>query len=76
MANFKRNNRYTNGTVHLNRANQKFLELRGTLDLEQGPTDIFITITKEYVDRPDLISNNVYGTVDLWWVIILVLARN
>jgi len=30
--------------------------------------DILFTITKSYENRPDLLSYDLYGTVDLWWV--------
>ena len=31
---------------------------------------VYFTITDKYMSRPDLISLNVYGKVDFWWVIM------
>jgi hypothetical protein len=39
------------------------------LNLLPDSSDIFVTITSTYQHRMDLLSNNVYGTPDLWWVI-------
>lgn len=69
MANFKINSRYTNGTVTVNRSGNKFLILRNSLVLTEDEGDIFVTITKDLVNRPDLIADKAYGDADLWWVI-------
>lgn len=69
MANFKSLSRYTTGTVAQNRSGQKFLMLRRTLSLTEDAGDVFVTITQDLANRPDLISNKAYGTPDLWWVI-------
>lgn len=31
---------------------------------------VYFTITDKYLNRPDLISLDVYGKVDFWWVIM------
>lgn len=69
MANFKKNTRYTGGLISKNRSNQDFLILRKPLQLLESDGDIFITVTQEYEKRPDLVSSQVYGDPDLWWVI-------
>lgn len=69
MARFSNFNRYTNGIITTTRNNQRFLVLRPSLNLEPGASDTFVTITEEYVNRPDLISFRVYGDRRLWWVI-------
>jgi len=69
MANFKALSRYTGGLLATNRSGKDFLVLRRTLELEPADGDVFVTITQEFLKRPDLISNNAYGTPDLWWVI-------
>jgi hypothetical protein len=33
--------------------------------------DPIITIDRKYQHRPDLLSYDVYGTVDLWWVFMV-----
>jgi hypothetical protein len=37
-----------------------------------GPDDKFYEIQKEMEFRPDLVSNQFYGTPDLWWRIMEV----
>lgn len=69
MANFKTLSRYTGGIVTTSRVNKEFLVLRSPLALEKADDDIFIAITQQVVQRPDLLSTSVYGTPDLWWVI-------
>lgn len=69
MANFKKLTRYTNGVVSKTRSGQNFLILRKALDLSESDGDVFVTITQDLTQRPDLISQKAYGTPDLWWVI-------
>lgn len=69
MAAFKKNTRYTNGQLAKNRSGKSFLILRNKLNLEPDEGDVLVTISKDLLYRPDLISNNAYGTPDLWWVI-------
>ena len=69
MANFKRLSRYTGGVVAENRTRQQFLVLRRPLQLEPADGDVFVTVNQELIKRPDLIANNAYGNVNLWWVI-------
>ena len=48
------------------------------LDLSEGSFNLFETtkkiryyqITKYESNRPDIISNNIYGTTDHWWIIL------
>lgn len=69
MANFKKLTRYTNGIVSKNREGQSFLLLRKAISLDPDEGDVFISITQDLTQRPDLISQKAYGTPDLWWVI-------
>jgi hypothetical protein len=69
MARFKENSRYTGGIVSKNRSNKQFLVLRQPLNLQPDDGDIFVTVTKELVNRPDLVSTKTYAIPDLWWVI-------
>ena len=69
MAIFKRNSRYTGGTTLRNRNGQNFLILRRPLNLLPSSDDVFISISKELVNRPDLISSKAYRIPDLWWAI-------
>lgn len=70
MANFKTLNRYTNGTVTFTRDGKQFLVLRKPLNLKPDNGDVFVTLTQDLLQRPDLISYKAYGTADLWWVIL------
>jgi len=69
MANFKELSRYTGGIAIKNRSGQNFLALRSSLNLVEDEGDLFITVTKELENRPDLVSFKAYGLPDLWWVI-------
>lgn len=69
MANFKKLSRYTGSVVTKNRSGKDFLILRQPLNLEKADGDVFVTITQDIEQRPDLISAKAYGTPDLWWVI-------
>lgn len=69
MAHFKQLTRYTNGYTYANRSNQNFLILRPPLNLPQASNDVYVTITHDIVNRPDLISQKAYNTPDLWWVV-------
>ena len=42
-----------------------FMEFR---DIPADDTDEFITVSTKFNQRPDLLSNNLYGTVELWWI--------
>ena len=69
MANFKRFSRYSTGVITSNRSGKNFLTLRRPLNLEQKSGDIFVTVTKEMENRPDLVSQAAYGSPDYWWAI-------
>jgi hypothetical protein len=69
VANFKSNTRYTNGVIATNRSGKDFLVLRKSLKLEEDSTDTFIIVTQQFEKRPDLVSDEAYGTPDLWWTI-------
>jgi len=38
--------------------------------IEASETDTFLTVTKPFEFRPDLVSYRVYGTADYWWKIL------
>lgn len=69
MANFKVFSRYTNGIIDKNRSGEDFLTLRKPLNLEEAKGDIFVRITQELEQRPDLIAFKAYRNHDLWWAI-------
>jgi|TARA_R110000851_G_scaffold87123_2_gene189688 hypothetical protein len=39
--------------------------------IKQSISDTSITLTEKYNMRPDLLSYDLYGTVDFWWVFSL-----
>ena len=69
MARFLSGSRYTNGVVSVNRNGDQFLVLRELLTLLPAPTDSFLNITNEMINRPDVISYIAYQRPDLWWAI-------
>lgn len=69
MADFIKNSRYNNRTIALNRTGQYFITLRRSLELEEDAGDVFVTVTKEMENRPDLVSYYAYSDSSLWWVI-------
>jgi len=69
MANFRSLSRYTGGIVTKNRSGKNFLILRNQLNLEPSDGDIFVTITGDIANRPDLIAQKAYEDTRLWWVI-------
>jgi len=45
-----------------------FMEFR---DIPPDDTDELIIVEVAFNQRPDLLSNNLYGTVDLWWIFVV-----
>lgn len=70
MANFKELSRYSNFTSEKNRAGKLFIVKRNAINFPEGDDDVYVTINKELIGRPDLISFKAYGTPDLWWAIL------
>ena len=70
MALFRHGSRYTNGLFTLNADSKEFLLLRESLDIPESKDDIFLTVDGKYLYRLDLLSQEVYGRPDLWWVIM------
>ena len=70
MALFRNGSRYTNGLFTLNAAKKEFLLLRETINIDSSDKDIFLTLDGKYVQRIDLISQEMYGRPDLGWVIM------
>ena len=69
MANFKQSSRYSQRIVEFDREGKQFLVLRHQLNLIPAAGDIYLTITQELLQRPDLIAHRAYGDRELWWVI-------
>lgn len=45
-----------------------FMEFR---DIPEDSTDIAMTVSAKFDQRPDLLSNELYGTPELWWIFIV-----
>lgn len=45
-----------------------YLDIMTWRDFPAEFDDILFTITKSYENRPDLLSYDLYGTEQLWWV--------
>lgn len=69
MANFKKSSRYSNREIETDRSGQQFIVLRQQLNLEPADGDIYVTLTQQLLQRPDLIADRIYGNRELWWVI-------
>jgi hypothetical protein len=69
MANFRSTSRYSRAIVTTNRDNKPFILLRRPLELEPDQGDTFFEVTQEVLQRPDLIAQTFYGSVDYWWAI-------
>ena len=49
----------------------KFLDIWNYKTIPPQADDIFTEITATYQFRPDLMSFDLYGTVEYWWVFIM-----
>lgn len=73
MATFKQESRYRNSTVTQVKRDGQFEEyviLRKISKFPLTTEDRFITLTQQGQFRPDLISNEVYGTPEFGWAIM------
>jgi len=48
-----------------------YLDFITFVDIPNDDTDVIITVESKFHQRPDLLSYDLYGTVDLWWVFII-----
>lgn len=48
-----------------------YLDIMNFRSIPEDDSDIALSIHSKYNTRPDLLSNNLYGTPDLWWVFIV-----
>jgi len=48
-----------------------YLDVLEFRDIPEDDTDIAITVSTKFHQRPDLLSNDLYGTPDLWWIFII-----
>jgi len=46
----------------------RYMEFR---DVTADDGDEGIEVSTKFHERPDLLSNNLYGTPDLWWIFII-----
>lgn len=66
---------YTRGSPYFN-TDQKndlvsFLDFIEFREIPSDATDEVITVDTRFHQRPDLLSHNLYGTTELWWVFIV-----
>ena len=45
-----------------------FLDLLKLRQIPPDPTDQIVVVRAKFNQRPDLLSNDLYGTPNLWWV--------
>lgn len=48
-----------------------YLDFMNFRDISADDTDIAMTVNTKFHQRPDLLSNDLYGTPDLWWIFIV-----
>lgn len=46
----------------------EFLDILNFRSIPGDDTDELIVLSPKFNERPDLLSNELYGTPDLWWV--------
>ncbi|KKN58215.1 hypothetical protein LCGC14_0554350 [marine sediment metagenome] len=46
----------------------EFLDILTFRSIPADDTDELIVLSPQFNERPDLLSNELYGTPDLWWV--------
>tara|TARA_B100000902_G_scaffold347051_1_gene354136 strand:+ start:3689 stop:3988 length:300 start_codon:yes stop_codon:yes gene_type:complete len=64
---------FHNTTSFLYRAgvNDFYLDINNLPKMPKSRADRLYTIESRYENRPDLLANELYGTVNLWWVFAL-----
>lgn len=67
--------RYTQGSPYFETGQKndliQYLDFMEFRDIPKDGTDIAMTVGTEFHQRPDLLSNSLYGTTDLWWIFIV-----
>jgi len=66
---------YTRGSPYFN-TDQKddlisFLDFIEFREIPRDATDDVITVSTKFHQRPDLLSFDLYGTTELWWVFVV-----
>jgi|TARA_B110000977_G_scaffold57635_1_gene78279 hypothetical protein len=51
--------------------NKFYLDINQLPKLGKSPADQLYVIESKFANRPDLLSNKLYGTTKLWWVFAL-----
>ena len=67
MATFHSNNSFLKNT----QVTKFYLDLNTLPRIPQSASDELYTIESRYDKRPDLLANDLFGTVQLWWVFAL-----
>lgn len=66
---------YKNTSVYSNTPIRSFyiryLDLYEATPIQSDPTDEEIVLTNDHKERPDLLSNELYNTPELWWIFAL-----
>jgi hypothetical protein len=48
--------------------NSGYLDVINFRDIPSNKDDVLFELTKQYEHRPELLANDLYGDVNLWWV--------
>lgn len=61
----------TNSFLYRASVNGFYLDINDLPKIPKSRADRLYTIESKYENRPDLLANELYGTVNLWWVFAL-----
>jgi hypothetical protein len=61
----------TNSFLYRAGVNDFYLDVNDLPKMPKSRADRLYTIESRYANRPDLLANELYGTVNLWWVFAL-----
>jgi len=60
---------YNSTSPYYNTAyNSGYLGIINFRDIPANKNDVLFELTKQYEYRPELLANDIYGDVNLWWV--------
>lgn len=65
---YSKNSRYTNGGT--SEVDGKFLEWWDRKVFRHDNTDLFYTLERQYVGRPDKLASVFYNDSSVWWLIL------
>lgn len=66
---------YKNTSPYFKTAQRNFvvehLDFLSFREIPSDSSDLIIKVSPKFHQRPDLLSNDLYGTPDLWWIFVI-----